>query len=211
MSSSTHPVPFLQIQRTYKKSDFPNTEQYSTALFTCTNHAGHLLVRCPRHLSHLPSSFSTTKKHYWSILLYCDVCDSFWSVCSQCQNVRARMTNKSQCNRHHAKYHMSNRNVAQNNNTVNPPNNVVNSVTLAAPSVATPPLCYCLPYPPRYQPPLPILYPMCPFSAEWKATTTLGSIKPAILALHPLCPWLISRTDLPPTKSPPSMFTTRSF
>jgi hypothetical protein len=116
MASSTIPGPFIPIQRTYKKSHFPNIEQYSNALFTCTNLASHTLVRCPRHLTHLPSSFSTTKNHGWCILLSCDICDFFWCICSQCPNARSRMNNKSQCNRHHVKFHHS------SNTNINPSN-----------------------------------------------------------------------------------------
>ena len=155
MSPPLATTPFVPLQRTYKKSHFPNVEQYTSALFTCTNLASHTLVRCPRHLTHLPSSFSTTKSHGWCILLSCDSCDSFWAICAMCQNVRSRMTNKKQCSRHHVKYHHPTPGVRNSPNSPNspirppPPQLMGTQSTCTAPTVPAPPL----PLPPL--PPLP--------------------------------------------------------
>jgi hypothetical protein len=83
------PIP---LQSTYRPAQFPDLEHYSVALYRCTNKASHTLVHCPRHLSHPPASFSTTKNHAWCVLLHCQFCDSFWAICSLCTNVRSRMT-----------------------------------------------------------------------------------------------------------------------
>jgi hypothetical protein len=107
MSNSSPNTSFIPRDRTYLPNQFPNSEHYSNALFTCTDQASFNLVHCSIHHSQLPTSFSTSKKFPWCIILSCDNCQSYWSVCSKCTNVRSRIVNRNQCNRHHAKYHLS--------------------------------------------------------------------------------------------------------
>lgn len=99
------PPPFVAIHQTYHCKRFTSTDHYSMALFACTNEANNSLVHCNRHPSILPASFSTSRNHPWCVLLFCDSCNLYWSVCSTCLNVRTRMLKKKQCNRHQAKYH----------------------------------------------------------------------------------------------------------
>lgn len=103
----SHPSPFVPVIQTYPCSQYPSMDLYSNALFTRTNEANHSLVHCPKHQNKIPFSFSVSKNHPWCILLFCETCNSFWSVCSLCPNSRVRMINKKQCNRHHSKYHSS--------------------------------------------------------------------------------------------------------
>jgi hypothetical protein len=108
MASPTTNPPFLPKLKTYYRHQFPNEEQYSNALLGITKQAQFTILHCPRHLSQLPSSFSTTATHRWCILLQCETCDFCWSICSECPNVWSRMTKKGQCNRHNAKFHSVN-------------------------------------------------------------------------------------------------------
>ena len=105
MSSSRFHSAFLPTTHTYARGQFSTPEQYSASLFSHTNKANYTLIHCPKHLSLPPSSYSITPRYGWCLLLSCDKCDIFWAVCTKCPNVRSRMTSRSQCNRHNAKYH----------------------------------------------------------------------------------------------------------
>ena len=107
MALPTSATPFIPLHQTFVPSLFSSNEHYANALFVCTNEASHTLVHCPRHLSQIPSSFSTSRKFSWCIMLHCDICETFWSVCSVCPAVRIRMVTKKQCNRHNSIYHSS--------------------------------------------------------------------------------------------------------
>lgn len=105
MSASSRPPPFVPLARTHSSTDYSSIGIYSTCLFTASNEANHTLVHCPRHVSILPTSYSSCRTFPWCVVLFCESCNFYWSVCSQCSNVRTRMTNRKQCNRHNAKYH----------------------------------------------------------------------------------------------------------
>jgi hypothetical protein len=107
MSASGSQGPILPLLSTYKQSQFPDLHHYSISLFRCTNQASHTLVHCPRHPTHLPHSFSTTRKYNWCVVLHCIICDFSWTVCSLCPTSRSRMTTKTQCTRHHTRHHLS--------------------------------------------------------------------------------------------------------
>lgn len=69
--------------------------------------ASWALLHCPHCIQTMASSYLQDFRFNWSLQLRCDVCDSSWWVCRECDSLRTHLKTTAQATRHNRMKHKS--------------------------------------------------------------------------------------------------------